>query len=160
MSEPEAATTLVVRRRIAATREELFDAWTNHAGMRVWMCPGSVSSAEVEMDLRIGGALRILMRDAAAAYEHHGVFTVIDRPAVLAFTWIATATDMHATLVTVEFIARGELDTEVVLTHERWPRSEGRDQYRGGWSSILDKLAAFLRGPQPTHDFDSRRTDR
>ena len=144
MSEPEAATALVIRRRIAATREELFDAWTNPDGMRVWMCPGSVSSAEVEMDLRIGGGLRILMRDAAATVEHHGVFTVIDRPAVLAFTWIAKATDMQATLVTVEFIERGEIDTELVLTHERWPRAEGRDQYRGGWTSILDKLAALV----------------
>ena len=144
MSEPEAANSVVVRRRIAATREELFDAWTDPAGMGVWMCPGSISSAEVEIDLRIGGELRILMREAAATYEHHGVFTVIDRPAVLAFTWIAKATDMHTTLVTVEFIERGEIDTELVLTHERWPRSEGRDQYRGGWTSILEKLAAFV----------------
>ena len=33
MSVPEAANTLVIRRRIEATREELFDAWTNPAGM-------------------------------------------------------------------------------------------------------------------------------
>jgi uncharacterized protein YndB with AHSA1/START domain len=85
------------------------------------------------------------MRDAAATYEHHGVFTVIDRPAVLAFTWIAKATDMQITLVTVEFIDRGELETELVLTHQRWPRSKGLEQYRGGWTSILDKLAAVLR---------------
>jgi uncharacterized protein YndB with AHSA1/START domain len=145
MSEPGAVTTLVVRRRIAATREDLFDAWTDPASMRAWMCPGSVASAEVEMDLRVGGRLRILMQDSAATYEYHGVFTVIDRPAVLAFTWIAKATDMHTTLVTVEFIERGELDTELVLTHEPWPRPEGRDQYRAGWTSILEKLAAFLR---------------
>jgi len=144
MSGREAVEALVVRKRSAATREELFDAWTNPVGMRVWMCPGPIISADVEMDVRLGGEFRILMRDASATYEHRGTFTVINRPALLAFTWIANATDMHATLVTVEFVERGETDTELVLTHERWPRREVRDQYRGGWTDIIEKLAAFL----------------
>jgi uncharacterized protein YndB with AHSA1/START domain len=136
---------LVVRKRIAATREELFDAWTDPAAMRVWMCPGAILSTDVEMDVRVGGELRILMRDAAGTYEHRGVFTVIDRPAVLAFTWISRSTDMQTTLVTIEFVEHGEADTELVLTHERWPHRDARDQHSGGWSAIVDKLSAFVR---------------
>jgi uncharacterized protein YndB with AHSA1/START domain len=113
--------------------------------MGVWMCPGATISAEVEMDVRVGGEFRILMRDASATHEHRGTFTAIDRPALLAFTWTAKATAMRTTLVTVEFFERGAADTELVLTHDRWPRREGRDQYRGGWTDIIEKLAAFLR---------------
>jgi uncharacterized protein YndB with AHSA1/START domain len=144
MSGDEAVGALVVRKRIAATREEVFDAWTDPAGMRIWMCPGPIVSADVAMDLRVGGTFRILMRHGNATYEHQGTFTAIDRPNLLAFTWIANATDTRETLVTVEFVACSEEETELVLTHERWPRPEGRDQYRGGWTDITAKLALFI----------------
>ena len=150
MSGDRAVDALIVRKRIAATREEVFDAWTDPAGMRIWMCPGPITSADVDIDLRVGGTFRILMRHGNTAYEHRGTFTAIDRPNLLAFTWIADATDMRETLVTVEFVAGSGGDTELVLTHERWPRAEGRDQYRGGWTDITEKLAVFIQLRRPS----------
>ncbi|MBZ5496239.1 MAG: SRPBCC domain-containing protein [Acidobacteriia bacterium] len=99
MSAEGDADKVVIRRRITATREELFDAWTDSEGMRAWMCPGNIVSVDVRMDLRVGGSLLIIMRDPDKAYEHRDEFTIIDRPAKLAFTWIAEATDLHPTLV-------------------------------------------------------------
>src|SRR5262245_51239710 len=109
--------TLIIRRRIRATREELFAQWTDPESMRLWMCPGNIVSSEVHMDLRVGGSLLIIMRDLDKSYEHQGEFTVIDPPAKLAFTWIATATELRPTLVTVEFFVINESETELVLTH-------------------------------------------
>jgi uncharacterized protein YndB with AHSA1/START domain len=142
---PEAdSNKVVIRRRIAATREELFDEWTDPEGMRSWMCPENIVSVDVRLELRVGGSLLIIMRDANRAYEHHGEFVIIEQPSKLAFTWIAAATDMQPTLVTVEFFAVSESETDLVLTHERFPRREVLDQYRGGWGQIVDRLEAHL----------------
>jgi uncharacterized protein YndB with AHSA1/START domain len=137
--------TVVIRKRIAASQEELFDAWTDPDGMRSWMCPGNITSVDVQMDVRIGGSLLIIMRDQDGVYEHRGEFTIIDRPRKLAFTWICRATDFHPTLVTVEFFAVTESETDLVLTHEKFSKKDVSDQYRGGWKQISDLLEAYLK---------------
>jgi uncharacterized protein YndB with AHSA1/START domain len=139
---------LVIRRRIAATPEELFEAWTDADGMREWMCPGDIRRAEVRMELRVGGSLLVIMHDDEKAYEHKGQFTIIERPSKLAFTWIAAATDMQPTLVTVEFLPISKTESELVLTHERFPRKEPADRYRGGWSQIVARLDTYLQARQ------------
>ncbi|MBZ5578320.1 MAG: SRPBCC domain-containing protein [Acidobacteriia bacterium] len=144
---PEAdAGKVVVRRRIQATREELFDAWTDPEGMREWMCPGDVVSAEVQMDVRVGGALLILMRSPTELHEHRGEFTVIDRPSKLAFTWISKSTDFVPALVTVEFITVTATESELILTHEGILKKEVRDRYQNGWGQIASRLEQSLRG--------------
>jgi uncharacterized protein YndB with AHSA1/START domain len=135
---------VVIRRRLHATPEELFDAWMDAEGMREWMCPGNILSVEVRMEPRVGGSLLVIMRDADKTYEHKGQFTVVERPSRLAFTWIAAATDMQPTLVTVEFLRINEVESELVLTHEKFPRKEPGDQYRSGWSQIMARLEAYL----------------
>ena len=135
---------LVIRRRVPATRDELFGAWTDAEGMREWMCPGNILSVDVRMDLRVGGSFLIVMRDAHETYEHRGEFTVIDRPGKLAFTWIAKATDFPPTRVTVELFTVTETETDLVLTHEKFPGKEVTDQYRVGWGQIVDHLEAYL----------------
>lgn len=134
----------VIRRRIWATREELFDAWTDQEGMREWMCPGDVVSAEVRLDPRVGGKLLIVMRSPTATYEHTGEFRVVERPSKLAFTWTADAMDGQITLVTVELIEVSGAETELVLTHEHIPRKEVRDRYQSGWTKIVNTLEQYL----------------
>jgi uncharacterized protein YndB with AHSA1/START domain len=136
--------TVVVRRRMHATREELFDAWTDAEGMRDWMCPGDVISATVRLEPRVGGTLHIVMQSPSDTYEHTGEFRVVDRPSKLAFTWTAQAMDGEITLVTVEFIEVSRTETELILTHERIPRREVSDRYQSGWTKIVDTLEKYL----------------
>jgi uncharacterized protein YndB with AHSA1/START domain len=135
---------VVVRRQIRATRQELFDAWTDPEGMREWMCPGNIVSADVQIDPCVGGHLIIIMRDPTDVFEHRGEFTVVDRPSKLAFTWIAKSTDLRPTLVTVEFFEVTATESELVLTHLEIPRKEVSDQYRGGWSQIVTRLEQYI----------------
>jgi uncharacterized protein YndB with AHSA1/START domain len=125
MTPPSDPNKVVIRRRLRASPEELFDAWTDAEGMRAWMCPGQILSVEVRMEAHVGGALLVVMRDANRTYEHRG--------------------DQQPTVVTVEFLPINESDTELVLTHERFPREEVSEQYRGGWGQILDRLDRYLR---------------
>jgi uncharacterized protein YndB with AHSA1/START domain len=136
----------VVRRRIRATREELFDAWTDQEGMRQWMCPGDVVSADVRLDARVGGKMHIIMQSPTATFEHTGEFQVVERPSKLAFTWTADNMDGQITLVTVEFLALSNSETELILTHERIPRKEVTDRYQSGWAKVVSTLEQYLAG--------------
>jgi uncharacterized protein YndB with AHSA1/START domain len=142
---------VVVRRRIAATREELFDAWIDPEGMREWMCPGDVISAEVRLEPRVGGSLFILMKAPTQTHEHTGQFRVVERPSKLSFTWTASNVDGQVTLVTVEFHKVSESQTELVLTHELIPRKDVSDRYQSGWAKIVDHLEKYLQRHERTH---------
>ena len=137
---------VVVERRIRATREEIFDEWLDPEGMREWMCPGDVVSAEVRLEPRVGGTLHIAMRSPTQTHLHTGEFRVVDRPSKLAFTWTADAMDGRITLVTIELVAASDHETDLTLTHELIPRKEVSDRYQSGWTKIVDHLEKYLEG--------------
>ncbi len=129
---------VVVRRTIAATAEDLFDAWLDPQAMAIWMRPGSIQTTTAKVDARVGGSYELEMRSATETYPHTGVYRVIDRPRRLVFTWISRGTEQQESLVTVEFVARGA-STEVVVTHQQL--SEGaRPSHKDGWTSALQRL--------------------
>ncbi len=140
---PSSGESVVIRRRIRATREELFEAWTDPAGMREWMCPGDVQWAEVHMDLRVGGAIHIRMHAPHQVHEHRGEFTIVERPSRLAFTW-TLGPGAPPNLVTVEFLEIGPDETELVLTHEKFSTGEAAGRYRNGWGRIAERLEEVL----------------
>jgi uncharacterized protein YndB with AHSA1/START domain len=128
--------TLIVRRSIAASAEELFDAWLDPASLAVWMRPGDVQHITAKIDARVGGRFEIMMHGATDTYPHTGTYQVIDRPRRLVFTWNSRATQQIDSLVTVEFQpTRGA--TEIVLTHERLPDAVAVAKHTSGWSDIL-----------------------
>ena len=72
---------MVVRRRMPAPREIVYAAWTDPEGLREWMCPGDIVSAEARLDVRVGGSLYITMRSKEQVHEHVGIYRVVDPPA-------------------------------------------------------------------------------
>jgi uncharacterized protein YndB with AHSA1/START domain len=133
---------LSIRRRMPATREVVFEAWTDPQGLREWMCPGDAISAEATLDLRVGGSYRIVMKSKTRDYVHTGVYQVVEPPSKLVFTWTREE-DQEPTLVTVEFHAHGN-ESELVLTHERFHDADVMQRYQGGWGQIAEKFAAYL----------------
>ena len=135
--------TVVVRKRLPATCEEVFDAWLDAEGMRRWMCPGPVTSCEVVMETRVGGRFRIVMTGPGMEVVNTGEFRMLDRPSKLVFTWVSSRWNEQETLVTVELQPHKE-DCELVLTHERFPLEHSSGQLIEGWSEILEKLGGEL----------------
>ncbi len=126
----ESATiTLVVRRTINATAEQLFEAWTQPAHLKRWWGPRPVTCVDAEIDLRVGGGYRIANQfpDGRILWIF-GEFEVIDPP--------------HER-VTVRFEPRGSA-TEVIVEHERIPNATTRDRHQQGWDGCLDGLANYL----------------
>jgi uncharacterized protein YndB with AHSA1/START domain len=137
--------TLVVRRVLPVSRERVFAAWLDPVSMAQWMRPGESTDSLVEVDPRVGGRFRILMRHGRRGgreYEHRGEYLVIQPPSLLSFTWISEATDHQPTVVTVELLERGA-DTELILTHRRLPLSQV-ESHRSGWTDILRLLDDVL----------------
>jgi uncharacterized protein YndB with AHSA1/START domain len=133
---------LSVRRRMPATRDIVFEAWTDPQGLREWMCPGDSFAAEATLDVRVGGTYRIVMKSKTRDYIHTGVYQVVEPPSKLVFTW-SREEDEAPTLVTVEFVALGD-ESELVLTHERFQDAEVMKRYQGGWGQIAEKFASYL----------------
>lgn len=136
------ADTLVVRRRLSAPRERVFAAWLDPVSLAQFMCPGVVASASAEVDPRVGGAFRIVMKKPQGDVEHHGEYLVIEPPSRLSFTWISAATEHRPSVVTIELHEAGT-DTDLTLTHRRLPPAQV-ESHRGGWTEIVRKLEATL----------------
>jgi uncharacterized protein YndB with AHSA1/START domain len=134
---------VVVRRRMPAPREIVFEAWIDPEGMREWMCPGDVVSAEAVLDVRVGGSFHIIMKSKHSVHEHTGTYQVVDRPAKLAFTWSAVENPSKITLVTVDFLPHGN-ESELVITHERFTKVDLAQRYEMGWGKIAKEFAAYL----------------
>lgn len=138
-----ASTTLQIRRIISATRERVFRAWTDPVELMRWWGPKGYEAPSAEVDLRVGGHYRLAMRKLpdGEIFYLTGMYEEVRPPAMLVYTWRWEAQpELGETLVRVEFVDRGS-STEVVLTHERFPNEESREQHRGGWSGCLDRLA-------------------
>lgn len=137
MSAAIAPATVVVRRTIAASAEDLFDAWLDPKALAIWMRPGGIKKTTAKVDARVGGRYEITMQ-GDETYPHTGEYRVIDRAKRLVFTWISNGTEQRESLVTVDFLSAGK-HTEVVVTHEQLPHGQ-RMSHTNGWTSALEHL--------------------
>jgi uncharacterized protein YndB with AHSA1/START domain len=134
--------TLVVRRTIPASREEIFDAWITADSLKQWMCPPAIRSASATIDARVGGRYRLVMH-GDRDYYHEGEYLVVDRPSKLSFIWISAGTDRQTSIVTIELFETTRGETELVLTHQQLPPDNVAPHVEG-WTAIVEKLAASL----------------
>ena len=129
-----------VRRVLPAPIDEVFRWWTEPELLVRWMSP--IGHVEAEVDLRVGGRLRIVMRDGAMEIEHDGEYVEIDRPRRVAFTWQSRFT-AGVSLVTVSLKADGDSSTHVLIVHSQLPTS-ATESHGGGWAAMLARLEREL----------------
>ncbi len=136
--------TIVIRKIIAATQEEVFQAWTDPESMRHWM-QGSedIQESEAQLEVRPGGNFRITMKGKDKDHVHTGQYRIVEPPSRLVFTWISKSTNEQETLVTVELKPRGT-ECELTLTHEKLPGKEAASGHQDGWTRIAELLAQHL----------------
>jgi uncharacterized protein YndB with AHSA1/START domain len=136
--------TLVVRKTIRSTPERLFSAWTEPERLQKWWGPEGVVCIDAQVDLRPGGRYRIgnQLPDKKVLWIV-GEFELVEPPRRLTYTWLLEGISESTERVTVCFEARGE-STEVIVTHERIPNRELRDQHQHGWQGCLNGLAEYL----------------
>jgi uncharacterized protein YndB with AHSA1/START domain len=136
-------TSVVIRRNFPFSQDKLWAAWTEPEAMKKWFHPGAdLLTPEAEVDLRVTGDYHLQIHKSHV----HGEYQEIDPPHKLVFTWYWRDFEHLTTLVTVEFVALGTAETEVILTHERFENTEERDNHEWGWYGCLDQLERYLEG--------------
>jgi uncharacterized protein YndB with AHSA1/START domain len=133
-----------ITRRIAATADEIYDAWTDPTSVSEWMVSIPGGSTRAKLDPRVGGRFHVDITDAGKTYPHEGEYLRLERPRLIEFTWISEATNQQRTVVRVELRPLTNDETELTLTHTLLPTEEAAQDHRGGWSTALDRLAAMI----------------
>jgi uncharacterized protein YndB with AHSA1/START domain len=137
--------TVRIERTFQAPAERVFDAWTSEEVMRRWwQAERGWETSAAEVDLRVGGDVRVVMRDPAkdAEYGGGGKYTEIEPPTRLAFTWLWDG-ETHRTLIEIDFEERDGATT-VRFTHSNlWDEETVRSHERG-WGNVLDNLGRML----------------
>lgn len=135
---------LTIKRRFKAAPAKVYAAWTDPEKVKRWMAPGDNKMLHTEGDARTGGKFRWIMQ--APDGEKHdvsGVYREVVPNEKLVFTWAWISTPERQSLVTLTFQSDGD-GTLFTLLHEQFFDEAARDSHNGGWTSAVDKLAAFL----------------
>ena len=134
---------LSITRVIKASPEKLFDAWTDPRLLLQWWGPEGTTTPEYAFDVKVGGAWRTVMVDAAGDRRVcSGAYTVLERPNRLAFTWGWLQPDGmrgHETVVDVR-LSRVEGGTRMALTQKTFATAAQTGFHNQGWRSSLNKL--------------------
>jgi uncharacterized protein YndB with AHSA1/START domain len=131
-----------ISRRIRATRERLYRAWTDPAQLRNWwrMEGPGWAFAEAELDVRVGGAYRLGMTSPdGQTHTAVGVYREVTPPVRLAFTWDWEDPNSRVgdTLVAVDLLDAGDGTTDVVITHTRFATADRAASHEQGWTQLL-----------------------
>lgn len=140
---------LTLTRRFAAPRELVYQCWTDPQHLKQWQgVPEGMELVQQAQDLRPGGSYRLTMR-SPEGHEHHlgGEYRELVPPARLVQTHVWFDPAGNALLETLVTITFNELDgqTELTLHQTGLPSVGARDGHEGGWASILDRLASYLK---------------
>jgi uncharacterized protein YndB with AHSA1/START domain len=141
---------LRVERVFDAPIDAVFDAWLSVDALKLWWPAGADWDTPVaEVDPRVGGRLRLVMRTPdGEEYGGSGSYVEIDRPRRLVFTWAwdTANEEEQEQLVEVEFIDRRDGTTQVLLTNRGLPDRAARDSHREGWLASFENLDGVLAG--------------
>ena len=136
---------LVLKRRLKAAPEKVYEAWTKPEQMtRWWGGTDNPRPPVAETDLRVGG--RFCVQYWGANDEHHsvsGIYREVVPNRKLCFSWAWQSTPERESLVTIELSPVTE-GTMLTLTHEQFYDEQARDNHSRGWNASLDRLEALL----------------
>jgi uncharacterized protein YndB with AHSA1/START domain len=134
-----------IERTFEAPAEDVFDAWTSPEVMRRWFhCAADWETPQAEVDLRVGGKVRVVMRqpDGTEA-EMWGEYTLIDRPDRLVMTWTFHDDPSNEQLIELSF-SESDGATRVLMVNSRISTDGRRDGQDWGWNGCLDQLELTL----------------
>jgi uncharacterized protein YndB with AHSA1/START domain len=143
---------VVLTRAFDAPCELVFRVWTEPAHVARWWGPSGFSNPVCEMDVRPGGAYRIVMRAPdGSEYPCQGVYTEVVKPKRLVFTNNAVGPDGTVVLeglTTVLFDDGGGKTKLTLRTRAKAVVDFARAYLSGmeaGWTQSLEKLAEEVR---------------
>jgi uncharacterized protein YndB with AHSA1/START domain len=143
MIEHHTEETFTVRHVHDAPCELVFECLTTPEHLtHFWGPTGTRTPLQtIVVDLRLGGAFETTMVNDHSGDTHtmRAVYVAIDAPRYL--SWREFESEV---LTEVTFVDLGDGTTEVVTTQRGLPPQMRTPQARAGWSSALDRAAAYI----------------
>jgi uncharacterized protein YndB with AHSA1/START domain len=134
-----------------APRALVWKAWTDPKMMAQWFGPRGFTNPVCELDVRVGGSLRIVMRGPDGNdYPMKGVFRQVVPLERLVFSNIATDKDGNHLLEGETTVIFAENDGKTAFTLTTYAAglvpiaSEMLAGMEAGWTQSIDKLEEFV----------------
>jgi uncharacterized protein YndB with AHSA1/START domain len=139
---------LRIERTFDAPVERVFEAWTSEEVLRRWLHGRVTMETPIaEVDLRVGGSIRIVMRDPSDGTEAGatGEYMVVEPPYRLVFTWVWDDDPDRPNLIELEFSEK-DGRTLVRMTNSGIPTEDRWASQQRGWNTCYDILESVLAG--------------
>jgi uncharacterized protein YndB with AHSA1/START domain len=135
-----------IERTFDAPAEEVFDAWTSPDVMRRWWHAGPEwETPEAEVDLRVGGTVRVVMRARdGSEVEAQGEYRFIERPHRLEMTWTFSDDPSGIQQLIELAFSESEGSTTVVMVNSGIATHARRGAQDYGWRGCFDELERAL----------------
>jgi uncharacterized protein YndB with AHSA1/START domain len=136
---------LILKRRLKASPEDVYAAWTDPAKLKQWFRPGSGPVLPgTELDVREGGHYTIAVRgEDGEEHRVSGSYREVVPGRKLVFTWGSGCAPKTESLVTVLIKPDGD-GSILTLIHEQFVDEVSRERHQQGWTSCLDHLEAYF----------------
>jgi uncharacterized protein YndB with AHSA1/START domain len=136
---------LKITRLFDAPPELVFELWSNPEHLRNWMGPDGFDCPVAEIDFRVGGKYRAMIRSPETGESWFGGVYREIRPStrlVFTFTWDAGPSGGVETLVTIDFT---EVRGKTAMTFHQTPFRDvdARDRHVGGWTRAFQKASTY-----------------
>lgn len=142
---------LVMTRVFDAPRELVFKVWTEAEHVSQWWGPKGFTNPVCEMDVRVGGAMRIHMRAPnGVVYPMTAVFEEIVEPERLVMVCSAldekgnSMFDVQTTVVFAEQRGKTELTLRLHVINATAQAPQYLQGMEAGWTQSLDRLGDHL----------------
>jgi uncharacterized protein YndB with AHSA1/START domain len=132
---------LRIERTYRAPIERVFEAWTSEEVLRRWWrTERDWLPSDAEIDLRVGGAVRVVMRTGTGReIGGGGVYTEVEPPTRLAFTWLWDG-ETRRTLIEIDLSEQDGATTVVFVHRDLWDEEAVRS-HEDGWTRMFEFLA-------------------
>ena len=137
---------LRIERTFDAPADAVFEAWTSEEVLRRWLhAQPDWDTPIAEVDLRVGGSVRVVMRDPATGSEWgaRGEYTTVEPPHRLVFTWVWDHDPSNPQLIELE-LSEHEGTTTVLMINSEIRSDERRRDQEEGWNRCYDNLERAL----------------
>ena len=152
-AEPEVhgRASVTINRLMDAPVDLMWRVWTEAEHLKAWWGPNVFTAPVVEVDLRVGGRLHIIMR-APDGLEHaaDAVFQEIDPPTRLVWTMDAvslTGETLLKSRTTITMSDEGGKTRLVIVSEAYGVVPQAVQMLAGmdaGWNQSIDKLANYI----------------
>jgi uncharacterized protein YndB with AHSA1/START domain len=144
-----------LERIIPASPAEVYDAWLDPDTLRLWLAPGGIQISKAEVDRRVGGHYRIWHSaggSSAGGFECKITELIPNQRIVFRWGFVGperTNGPVYDSILTIHFEPAPQGMTRLTLVHERLEElalalPHVADQVKGGWESVLAKLAVMF----------------